>query len=87
MPLRFRRRIRLAPGVTLSLNKRSISTSVGRRGAHLTLGLQGRRTTFGLPGTGLFYTTYRAYESASPLSVMVVILILFAIGIGLFIIR
>jgi hypothetical protein len=86
MPLRFRRRIRLAPGVTLNLNKRSISTSFGRRGAHHTVGPQGRRTTFGLPGTGLFYTTYHSARAAGPLGAAIVILVFLTVVIG-FLIR
>jgi hypothetical protein len=54
---RFRRSIRLFPGVRINLGKRSASVSVGVRGAHVTFGgPQGTRTTVGLPGTGLSYT-------------------------------
>jgi len=54
MPLRFQRRIRVAPGISINLNKRSVSASFGRRGSHITIGPKGTRTTFGLPGSGLF---------------------------------
>ena len=57
MPLRFQRRIRVSPGISLNLNKKSVSASFDRRGAHFTVGPKGRRTTVGLPGTGLYYTT------------------------------
>jgi len=54
---RFRRSVRLFPGVRLNLGKRSASVSIGGRGAHVTLGgPQGTRTTVGIPGTGLSYT-------------------------------
>jgi hypothetical protein len=56
MGLRFYRRIRLFPGVTLNLSRRGVSTSVGVRGAHLTVGHGKVRTTVGLPGSGLSYT-------------------------------
>jgi len=56
MSLRFFRRVRLAPGVTLNLSKSGASLSFGPRGAKLTIGSSGRRATMGLPGTGLFYT-------------------------------
>lgn len=85
MPLRFRRRIRLVPGVSLNLNKRSVSASFGRRGAHITVGPKGRRTTFGLPGTGLFYTTYRASGTTRQLGIAIVILVLVAVIIGVLI--
>ena len=56
--LRFWQRVRVAPGVTVSLAKRGVSSvSVGVRGAHYTVGRDGeRRMTVGAPGTGLFYT-------------------------------
>lgn len=54
--LRFRRSIRIAPGIHLNVGKRGISTSVGVRGFHETLHISGaRRTSIGIPGTGLSY--------------------------------
>lgn len=57
MPLRFRRSIRILPGLRLNLGKRGVSTSFGIRGMHVTLGHGKVRETVGLPGTGLSYTT------------------------------
>ncbi len=54
--LRFRRRVRIAPGATLNLCKRAASLSLGARGAHVTVGPRGRRVTVGVPGTGLSAT-------------------------------
>ena len=56
MGMRFFRRIKILPGVTLNLSKRGISFSLGPRGAKLTVGTKGSRATVGLPGTGLRYT-------------------------------
>jgi len=56
MPLRFWRRVRIAPGVTINLGKRGASVSVGPRGAKTTVGRSGVRQTVGLPGSGLFVT-------------------------------
>ena len=56
MGFRFRRSIRLLPGVRLNVGKRGISTSIGVRGAHVTLGRGTVHETVGLPGTGLSYT-------------------------------
>jgi hypothetical protein len=53
---RFRRSLRIAPGLRLNIGKRSTSLSVGARGAHVTIGNKGTRTTVGIPGTGLSYT-------------------------------
>ena len=57
MGLRFFRRLKIAPGLTLNLSKSGPSLSMGVRGAHVTVGKRGVRRTVGLPGTGLFYTT------------------------------
>ena len=56
MGLRFRRRIKLFPGVSVNISKSGISTSVGRSGSILNLGKRGTRATVGLPGTGISYS-------------------------------
>jgi tetratricopeptide (TPR) repeat protein len=57
MGMRFWRRVKIAPGLTLNLSKSGASLSLGVRGAHITAGTSGKRATVGIPGTGLFYTT------------------------------
>ena len=57
MGLRFRQRIKLMPGLTLNLGKKSMSLSAGVRGASITKGTQGTHANVGLPGTGLSYRT------------------------------
>lgn len=58
--LRFRKQLRLAPGLKLTLNKQSVSMTMGIRGAHLTYNTKGQRTvSVGLPGTGLSYRDTR----------------------------
>jgi hypothetical protein len=59
--LRFRRTIKIAPGLRLNLSKSGVSGSVGRRGGWFTIGPRGSRATVGLPGTGVSYT-----EQTSP---------------------
>jgi hypothetical protein len=56
MGFRFRRSLKILPGVRLNFGKRGVSTSIGVRGAHVTFGKTGTRTTVGLPGSGLSYT-------------------------------
>jgi hypothetical protein len=56
MSIRFRRSIKILPGIRLNFGKRGISTSIGVRGAHVTIGKTGTRTTIGLPGSGLSFT-------------------------------
>lgn len=64
MAFRFRRSIRLAPGLRINLSKSGPSLSIGKRGLTHTIGPRGRRTTVGLPGTGISYSTVT--RQASP---------------------
>jgi len=57
MGLRFRKSVRLLPGVKINLSKSGISTSVGKSGATVNIGRRGVRGTVGMPGTGLSYST------------------------------
>jgi hypothetical protein len=66
MGFRFRRSIKILPGVRLNFGKRGISTSIGIRGAHITVGKTGTRTTVGLPGSGLSYTHLEKAHHDSP---------------------
>jgi len=56
MGFRFRRSIKILPGIRLNFGKRGVSTSIGVRGAHVTFGKSGTRTTVRLPGSGISYT-------------------------------
>jgi hypothetical protein len=53
MALRFRRRVKLLPGVHVNISRSGISTSVGVRGGSLTFGKRGTYLNAGLPGTGI----------------------------------
>ncbi len=64
MSVRFRKSIRLFPGVRLNLSGGRVSTTIGVPGASLNLGLDGQaHMTLGIPGTGL---SYRARITAPP---------------------
>jgi hypothetical protein len=56
MGLRFRRSIRLLPGVRWNFGLKSTSLSIGGRGARYTFGTKGARINAGLPGTGLSWS-------------------------------
>lgn len=56
MGFRFQKRIKIAPGVRLSISKSGVSTSLGRRGASVTVGKRGVRANVGIPGTGISYS-------------------------------
>ncbi len=52
--MRFRRRVKLFPGVTLNFSKTGISTAVGVPGASVNFNKQGTFLNTGLPGTGIY---------------------------------
>ena len=56
MGFRFRKSIKIAPGLKLNFGKRGSSISVGGRGGTLTFGSSGIKATVGIPGTGISYT-------------------------------
>lgn len=63
MGLRFRKSIKIAPGLKVNLNKNSISTTVGTKGIHYTANSKGTKTvSAGIPGTGLSYTAKSGKE-------------------------
>jgi tetratricopeptide (TPR) repeat protein len=58
---RFRRSIKLGPGVRLNVSKTGIGASVGVRGARRSFHSSGRETSsVGIPGTGLGYVETRS---------------------------
>ena len=66
MGFRFRRSVKLLPGVRLNFSKSGVSTSIGARGAHVTVGHGQVRETVGLPGTGLSYTEQHRVDAPAP---------------------
>lgn len=66
MGFRFRRRLKIAPGVHLNVGKRGFSTSVGVRGANITVGHGKVRHTVGIPGTGLSHTSVSSSRASGP---------------------
>jgi len=60
MGLKFRKSIKLFPGVRLNLGKKGIaSLSIGKKGATVNINKKGIKTTLGIPGTGISYSTKR----------------------------
>lgn len=51
MGLRFRRSVKVFPGVRLNISSRGISTTVGVRGASVNFGPRGTYLNLGIPGT------------------------------------
>ena len=62
--LRFFRRKKIGPGLSLNLSKSGPSLSFGPRGAKMTVGPRGIRRTVGIPGTGAYYVSTGHRSSA-----------------------
>lgn len=60
---RFRRSVKLLPGIRLNFSKSGISTSLGGSGASINIGPKGIRKTIGLPGSGMSYSTFSSHGS------------------------
>lgn len=66
MGFRFRKSIKLAPGVRINLTKKGVSSvSVGKRGATVNISKKGTRGTLGVPGSGLSYSSYKKHGKSS----------------------
>ena len=63
MGLRFYRRVRILPGLSINFSKSGPSLSVGVRGAHVTVGRRGVTKTVGIPGTGIYYTSFSGHHT------------------------
>ncbi len=57
MGFRFRRSLKILPGVRLNFSNSGVSTTLGPRGATVSLGKRGPRANVGIPGTGISYST------------------------------
>ena len=70
MGIRFRKSIKIFPGLRLNLNAKLASITGGIPGAHVTYNSRGYRTTSaGIPGSGLSYrTTKRVGQPADVLA-------------------
>lgn len=56
MGFRFRKSIKVLPGVRINLSHRGVGTRVGPKGLGFTAGPSGKRVNASLPGTGLSYS-------------------------------
>lgn len=54
MGIRFRKRVKVLPGVTLNFSKSGISTTIGTKGASVNIGKNGVYGNAGIPGTGIY---------------------------------
>ena len=56
MGFRFRKTIKLFPGVRLNFSKSGVSASIGGPGATIDISKRVTRGTVGIPGTGVSYS-------------------------------
>ncbi len=83
MGFRFRKSIKIAPGIRLNLSKSGVSTSIGVRG--LTWNSRGRATA-SIPGSGVSFSAKASgLDAPSPKSVKL-FLILAALGFSPFVV-
>jgi hypothetical protein len=62
---RFRRTVKILPGVPLNISRSGISTTLGPNGVSINLGKRGTRTTVGIPGTGISHSSLISPTSES----------------------
>ncbi len=55
--MRYRNRIKIAPGIQINLSASGISTTLGPQGANINIGKNGSYLNTGIPGTGLYNRT------------------------------
>jgi hypothetical protein len=82
MGFRFRKKIKIAPGVAINIGKKGVnSVSLGGKGFTSNVNANGVKNTIGIPGSGLSYETKRekSYSSGSFIAIFVVLFILYLI--------
>lgn len=82
MGFRFRKSIKLMPGIRLNISKSGVTTSVGTRGATVNIGAKRIRTTVGIPGSGLSYTTSKAVPPSQQASIGRVVWVIALLGLA-----
>ena len=66
MGFRFRKTIKLFPGLKFNLSKSGVSTSIGGPGATINISNRGTRGIVGIPGTGISYSENLSHPSHHP---------------------
>lgn len=57
MAMRFRKSLKLAPGLRLNISKKGASVRVGPKNAGYTAGTSGQRVSASIPGTGVSFSS------------------------------
>lgn len=56
MGFKFRKKIKIAPGLSINVSKSGVSASIGGKGATTNIGRKGVKSTIGIPGSGLSWS-------------------------------
>lgn len=76
MGFRYRKSLRLIPGVRLNVTGKGLSSaSFGKPGSTLNMGRGGIQSTVGLPGSGMSYASKRSGKSALFLGLLIAALV------------
>lgn len=62
MSVNFRKSMKVAPGVRVSLSKSGASVSVGAKGARVSMSKRGVTTTTGISGTGIYNRDFKSWD-------------------------
>lgn len=54
MAWKYRKRIKIVPGVTINVSRSGVSTTIGPKGASVNIGKNGTYLNTGIPGTGIY---------------------------------
>lgn len=79
MGFRFRRTVRIVPGVRMNLTAKGCSFSIGGRGSTVNFSRDGVRRTLSLIGTGVSYTKYVKWGGGKPTVLVVVALVFYVL--------
>lgn len=58
MAIRWRKRVKIAPGVHLNLSRKGVTANIGVKGASVTVGRGKSSANLGIPGSGLSTRVY-----------------------------
>lgn len=54
MAWKYRKRIKIAPGITINVSQSGVSTTIGPKGASVNISKKGTYLNTGIPGTGIY---------------------------------
>ncbi|HNQ92803.1 MAG TPA: DUF4236 domain-containing protein [Alphaproteobacteria bacterium] len=81
MAFRFRKSIKVLPGVKLNIGKKGVSSlSVGGKGFTQNISAAGSKSTVGIPGTGISHTSKNGGRGGVLGAIILFILVMFFVA-------